>query len=37
MVSIDAVTMSFGSYVAVQDVNLTVADGEFLAIVGPTG
>lgn len=37
MVSIDGVTMSFGSYVAVQDVNLTVADGEFLAIVGPTG
>ncbi|NKK70967.1 ATP-binding cassette domain-containing protein [Rhizobium leguminosarum bv. viciae] len=37
MLSIDAVTMSFGSYVAVQDVNLTVADGEFLAIVGPTG
>ncbi|CDM60660.1 putative ABC transporter ATP-binding protein MJ0412 (plasmid) [Rhizobium favelukesii] len=37
MVSIDTVTMSFGSYVAVQDVNLTVADGEFLAIVGPTG
>ncbi|WP_429817822.1 ABC transporter ATP-binding protein [Ensifer sp. B1-9] len=37
MVSIDAVTMSFGAYVAVQDVNLSVADGEFLAIVGPTG
>ncbi|MDX8480153.1 ABC transporter ATP-binding protein [Mesorhizobium sp. VK24D] len=37
MVSIDKVTMSFGAYVAVQDVNLAVADGEFLAIVGPTG
>lgn len=37
MVSIDSVTMSFGPYVAVQDVNLSVADGEFLAIVGPTG
>ncbi|MBX4974238.1 ABC transporter ATP-binding protein [Rhizobium lentis] len=37
MVSIDAVTMSFGAYVAVQDVNLSVSDGEFLAIVGPTG
>ncbi len=37
MVSIDFVTMSFGAYVAVQDVNLSVADGEFLAIVGPTG
>ncbi len=37
MVSIESVTMSFGAYVAVQDVNLSVADGEFLAIVGPTG
>lgn len=37
MVSIDAVTMSFGAYVAVQNVNLNVADGEFVAIVGPTG
>ncbi|OHV81959.1 ABC transporter ATP-binding protein [Ensifer sp. LCM 4579] len=37
MVSIDSVTMSFGAYVAVKDVNLSVADGEFLAIVGPTG
>ncbi|MBX4894487.1 ABC transporter ATP-binding protein [Rhizobium bangladeshense] len=37
MVSIDAVTMSFGAYVAVQDVDLSVSDGEFLAIVGPTG
>ncbi|ACP22077.1 putative ABC-type nitrate/sulfonate/bicarbonate transport system, ATPase component (plasmid) [Sinorhizobium fredii NGR234] len=37
MVSIESVTMSFGAYVAVQDVNLNVNDGEFLAIVGPTG
>ncbi|MBB4576505.1 ABC transporter ATP-binding protein [Rhizobium sp. MC63] len=37
MVSIDSITMSFGAYVAVQDVNLSVSDGEFLAIVGPTG
>ena len=37
MVAIDSVTMSFGTFVAVEDVNLTVADGEFLAIVGPTG
>ncbi len=37
MVSIESVTMAFGSFVAVQDVNLTVADGEFVAIVGPTG
>ncbi|OAP36560.1 mannosyltransferase [Sinorhizobium glycinis] len=37
MVSLDSVTMAFGAYVAVQDVNLKVSDGEFLAIVGPTG
>nr|WP_192730748.1 ABC transporter ATP-binding protein [Rhizobium viscosum] len=37
MVSIENVTMAFGSFVAVQDVNLNVADGEFVAIVGPTG
>lgn len=37
MVAIENVTMSFGSFVAVQDVNLAVADGEFVAIVGPTG
>jgi NitT/TauT family transport system ATP-binding protein len=37
MVAINSVTMSFGTFVAVEDVNLTVADGEFLAIVGPTG
>lgn len=37
MVSLDSVTMAFGAYVAVQDVNLSVSDGEFLAIVGPTG
>ncbi|MBB4577092.1 ABC-type nitrate/sulfonate/bicarbonate transport system ATPase subunit [Rhizobium lentis] len=36
MVSIDSLTMSFGAYVAVQDVDLSVSDGEFLAIVGPT-
>lgn len=37
MVSIDNVTMAFGSFVAVQNVDLKVADGEFVAIVGPTG
>ncbi|WP_245554687.1 ABC transporter ATP-binding protein [Novispirillum itersonii] len=36
-VRIENVTMSFGAFTAVRDVNLTVADGEFLAIVGPTG
>lgn len=37
MVNIDDVTMAFGDFVAVQNVNLHVKDGEFLAIVGPTG
>lgn len=37
MVTIDDVTMAFGSFIAVQDVNLNVGDGEFLSIVGPTG
>lgn len=37
MVSISGVTMAFGSFVAVENVNLTVGDGEFLSIVGPTG
>lgn len=37
MVCVDAVTMSFGDFVAVENVDLTVADGEFLTIVGPTG
>ncbi|MBB3318150.1 MULTISPECIES: ABC transporter ATP-binding protein [unclassified Rhizobium] len=37
MVTIDNVTMAFGSFVAVENVNLTVGNGEFLAIVGPTG
>ena len=43
-VRFEAVTCSFASnaraeavYTAVRDVNLTVADGEFLSIVGPTG
>ncbi|WP_136685783.1 ABC transporter ATP-binding protein [Falsirhodobacter xinxiangensis] len=37
MVALQGVQMAFGDFVAVDDVNLTVADGEFLAIVGPTG
>ncbi|SDA92676.1 NitT/TauT family transport system ATP-binding protein [Sinorhizobium sp. NFACC03] len=37
MVTIDNVTMAFGSFVAVENVNLTVGNGEFLSIVGPTG
>jgi NitT/TauT family transport system ATP-binding protein len=33
----DKVGCSFGSYVATRDVSLTVADGEFVSVVGPTG
>jgi NitT/TauT family transport system ATP-binding protein len=41
-VEFDSVTCSFatkggGSYTAVKDVTLTVADGEFVSVVGPTG
>ncbi|ARL91327.1 ABC transporter ATP-binding protein [Burkholderia pseudomallei] len=31
------VTIRFGNFVAVQQVNLTIGDGEFVAVVGPTG
>jgi NitT/TauT family transport system ATP-binding protein len=41
-VALDGVSITFrladgGSYTAVNDATLTVADGEFVAIVGPTG
>ncbi|GHH46145.1 MULTISPECIES: ABC transporter ATP-binding protein [Gammaproteobacteria] len=37
MVAINRVTMSFGNFTAVRDVDIQVGDGEFLAVVGPTG
>ena len=37
MVSIEGVTMSFGDFTAVRDVDIQAGDGEFVAIVGPTG
>ncbi|MBK4216841.1 ABC transporter ATP-binding protein [Paracoccus caeni] len=37
MVEIADVTMAFGDFVAVENVNLNVGDGEFLTVVGPTG
>ncbi len=37
MVCIDDVTMAFGDFVATENVNITVADGEFVSVVGPTG
>ncbi len=37
MAAINKVTMSFGEFTAVRDVDIQGGDGEFLAIVGPTG
>lgn len=37
MVALDGVSMAFGDFVAVENVNIEVPDGEFVAIVGPTG
>jgi NitT/TauT family transport system ATP-binding protein len=36
-VQLRAITVRFGSYTAVEEVNLEVGAGEFLALVGPTG
>ena len=35
--TLDAVSVAFGPYVAVADTTLHVAEGEFLSVVGPTG
>lgn len=37
LVAIEGITMSFGDFTAVREVDIRVGDGEFLAIVGPTG
>ena len=36
-VSLKGITKRFGDVVAVKDVNLEIADGEFLVLVGPSG
>ena len=37
-IGIDAITKVYGNgYVAVDDVTLEVADGEFMVLVGPSG
>jgi len=36
-IEIRNLTKSFGSHTALQDVNLTVAEGDFLTLVGPNG
>ena len=37
MVELKSVTKRFGSFVAVQDVNLDIKEGEFLTLLGPSG
>jgi spermidine/putrescine transport system ATP-binding protein len=37
LVEIDAVTKRFDKFVAVENINLTIQRGEFLAIMGPSG
>jgi multiple sugar transport system ATP-binding protein len=36
-ISLRNVTKSFGDFTAVSDLNLEIADGEFLALLGPSG
>ena len=36
-VSFEQVTKQFDDYVAVNNLNLEIADGEFLVFVGPSG
>ena len=36
-VTLKGISKRFGDVVAVKDVNLEIADGEFLVLVGPSG
>src|SRR2546421_5559117 len=36
-VRLQEITVRFASYTAIENVNLQVAEGEFVALVGPTG
>jgi sulfate transport system ATP-binding protein len=37
MISLHGISKSFGAFAALHDVDLTVRDGEFLALLGPSG
>lgn len=37
VLSLKHITKKFGDFVAVEDINLDISDGEFLTIVGPSG
>lgn len=37
MIEIRSVTKRFGSFTAVNDVSLDIAEGEFLTLLGPSG
>ena len=36
-VTFDHVTKKYGDVIAVNDLNLEIADGEFMVLVGPSG
>ena len=37
LVKVENLTKEFGQVTAVNDINLTVGDGEFLVLLGPSG
>lgn len=37
LLAVRAVNKSFGSYKALQDINLDIQQGEFIAMLGPSG
>ena len=36
-IDIDGVTKRFGSFIALNDVSMTIADNEFFTLLGPSG
>lgn len=36
-IRVDSLTMGYGNHVAVEDMNLAVGKGEFVAVIGPSG